>query len=421
MPSMYSSTSTPRFSRIILGLALYAAAFLSTLQSPGAFSQSGKKPAAAPARSAAKVQSRSVRPSLDALVTRAQSYWNYLAKGKKLQAMEYVEPSCREYFSERPFPSFTTPRIVKLEPSERGDRVALTVTVKRLLPVLGEVDYPVTNQWQFTKSNWWLIMKDDRSPAAIGMLESKGKPINPEEIEKQKSYIRSHLEFTNNSIDFGTVRKGQWAEFGIEYQWTGDQPVDAKFLPAPRELYGFPDRKLLPGPDRRIVMRMPTASYDGKFQESFKIQVTFAHASLAFEFTLLGRVYTPVSVLPSVVRFHAGETEKDVELINNSPAEVRLDSYDSESKGYEVSPLPQTLGPGAHCVLKMKLLLKYPERNQAEEVYIKLAEPVQEMATVHVPVVANAVDVPKQKSPMDLTEQEIQELIRKSGQKPINP
>jgi hypothetical protein len=368
-------------------------------------------------------QQTPAKPSLDALLQRAKDYWSLLAQSNKRRAMEYVETSCRDYFLVRTFPSFSSPRVTKLEPGESGKEVAVTVTVKRRLGTLpGEFDYPVMNRWVFSRGNWWVVVKDAPTAEALGMHSADGRSVSPEEVEKGKAFIRSHLKFASDTIDFGTVRKGQFARFAVDYQWTGDQPAEAAIHHGGAvELYGVPERKLLPGGHQQISLEMPTADFDGRFLETFSILVTHQGIGVSYEFKLQGSVYTPVSVIPSALRFRAGESEKAVELVNNSTSEVRLDSFTSDTDGYEVSPLPQSLAPGARCVLKVKMLLKLPDKNQAEEIYIVLAAPVDDVYRLRLPVMANAEEPQKQKALKDLNLKDIEELLRKSGQSPIKP
>jgi hypothetical protein len=397
-------------------------AFLGAQSLHGAGYQSRTNaPAPRPPASSNSPQTQT-KPSLDALVHRVKAYWSLLAQNNKRRAVEYVETSCRDYFLSRPFPNFSAPRVTKLELAESDKEVAVTVTVKRRLGTLpGEFDFPVMNRWIFSRGNWWLIAKDSPAPEALGMHAADGRSISPEEVEKQKAFIRSHLAFASDTIDFGTVRKGQWADFAIAYQWTGDQPVEAALQPGPVQLVGFPERKLLPGSNQQISLKMQTTDLEGQFRDAFRILVTSQGIGVSYEFKLQGDVYVPLSVIPSVLRFRADESEKELTIINNSSSEVRLDSVQSESKGYAVRPLPQNLSPGARCVLKVRMLLTSPEKNQTERIYIMLANPVDEMASVPLSVIANADETPKQKEFKDLTAKDIEELLRKSGLSPIKP
>jgi len=371
----------------------------------------------APASPAAAAQSS--KPSLDLLVLRANAYWNLLAQGKKLQAMEYVESSCRDYFAQRPFPQFSAPRVTKLEPAVSGNEVDVTVTVKRRMPPLpAEMNYPVLNHWSFVRGNWWVIVKEERLTLFNSAGIPTGETIAPEELEQRKSYIRSHLQFRSDQIDFGTVRKGAWAQFEIIYRWTGDQPVEARLQSSSLDVEGFPEGKLMPASEGRIQLRTLTSNFDGEMHEAFSLLVNRAGVSVPYGFKLQGLVYTPLSVIPQVLRFREGESEKDLEIVNNSKTEVTLDSLFSNTAGFEIQPLPQRLRPGDRCTLRVKQAIRDATKNYSEEIAIKLAAPVEDMSHILLPIVLNYQEQ-KRKSFGDLSAKEIEELIKAAP--PANP
>jgi hypothetical protein len=403
----------------------YAACLLLVLAAPwlpaAAYQSKTAAPGNQPPASSNRQQTPS-KPSLDALVQRAKSYWSLLAQSNKRRAMEYVELSCRDYFLSRPFPGFSKPQVTKLEFGDSEKEVAVTATVRRRLGTLpGEFDYPVMNRWVFARGNWWVIIRDEPSAEALGMHSAPGRSISPAEVEKRRAFVRSHLRFASDTIDFGTVRKGEWVEFAIDYQWTGDQPVEAALQPGPIALFGFSEQKLLPGPDQRIPLKTQMLDYEGQYQQAFSMLVTYERVGVSYEFILHGNVYIPVSIIPPVLRFREGEREKEVEITNNSSSEVRLGSFRSDAEGYDLYPLPQSILPGGRSMLKVRVLTGASEKNHADAIDIIFAKPVEEMSRLRLTVVTNAGDEPKQKGIKELTSKEVEELMRKSGQNPIKP
>ncbi len=364
------------------------------------------------------------KPSLDGLVQRVNAYWSLLARGKKLEAANFVERSCRDVFVKRTVPAFSRPRITKLELTTSGKEVSVTVNVLRNLPPLpGELDWPVVNQWVFSGGAWYVVAKNDGVlPLYASTPQAKGTALSPEEIEKRQTAIRGKLAFTRSEIDFGTVRQGNQANFDFEYDLTGDQilGVTVKHSRITDDLLGPADQKLHPGKAQRVAMSLLTDSYDGPIDERITLLVHDSGVQVPYEFRLSGRVYTPLTAIPRVVRLKKGELEKRVEIRNNSASEVTLESIYSESVHFEVGPLPQVLVPGGTCELTVKSRLKDSPVNRAETVMLHLARPVDEMYNLPLPIVTNSQE-PKREGLGPLSPKQLQEYIQKSQQQSVRP
>ncbi len=167
-------------------------------------------------------------------------------------------------------------------------------------------------------------------------------------------------------------------------------------------------------------MSFVTDSYDGPLDEKFTLLFSDSEVHVPYEFRLTGRVYTPLSAIPRVVRFAKGEQEKKVEVRNNSAAVVTLASVYSETDHFELGPLPQTLDPGAKCELTVKSVFKDAAVNHVETILLRLARPVDEMYNLPLPLITNFQEQ-KRESPGPLSPKQIQELIQKSQMRPAKP
>jgi hypothetical protein len=393
---MVHSECTSRMLSLRLMRRLYGFAFTWLLASNlicanFAMAQTEAKPNSAPRKTTntAGPALTATKPSLDALVGRVTAYWTLLRHGEKSKAMEYVEVSCRRYFQGVSFPSFSDPVISKLEFKTPGKEMAVTVIVRRVIPGLpSEINFPVMNRWVFAKGYWWVIIENDAIQAFLSGNSTVNAAIRAAELEKKKAGIRSRLVFIKKEIELGTVRKGPPAEFELEYKLQGDRPMQMGLKDASLFVVRFPMKTLSPGVGR-IPMTLMTSEYDGAIQGSFTIFVIYDEVEVNYDFTLKGRVYTPLSISPPVLRYLPDETEKTLEITNNSPVAARLTSASSRSGNYRVTSLPQTLAPGDHISLKVELLSKDVPANNAELLTIELAAPVDGMSDIHLPVMAN--------------------------------
>lgn len=356
------------------------------------------------------------KPSLDSLLERVNAYWNLLAAGKKLEAMEFVGQEGRETFISTQSPKFSEPRVSGLELAPNGMEVFVTVTVKRLLPpITTPMDWPVTEKWMFHLGNWFVAMAKPSFPFATGPATGKTPPLMPEEVERRKKVIRNALQFQTAVLDFGTVRQGKTAHLSLKYRLDGYQAMDVGFRNIPPDLFilGLAGSKLPAGRSQAVEMQLVTQNYEGSVKEGFALVVRHQEVEVPFEFTLQGSVYTPVSVLPRVLRFLRAEREKEIVVRNNTRSEVRVESVASESGGFKVEPLPQALVPGKETRLKIIHHVSNSQPNYQEVLALVFSTPVEGMAELSLPIVLNYVEQ-KRKTVPELTPAEIQKLIRES-------
>lgn len=339
------------------------------------------------------------RPSLDTLVARASAYWELLVKGEKNRAMEYVQGPSKKNYLARQTPDFSDPRITDLELSSDPAVVWLTVKVRRVLPLIPTpLDWPVKERWVFEKGKWLVTIAEPSKPLDAYKATRTGRPAgipesSPEDMEKKRQSINEALHFGNAKTDFGIVRQGQEVPIELSYWLAGNGSMVWRIKGDPRELVdrGSGSRELTPGEGQKIEMALQTQDYDGEVSQAFTLIVEHAGVEVPYEFSVHGFVYTPVSVSPRALRFLRGESSKEITLRNNSKSEARFVSFRNESGNLDVQPIPQTLAPGAECRLTVVLKDKPVTENLREELTLRLADPIDGMKKIVLPVVINYV------------------------------
>jgi len=333
------------------------------------------------------------RPSLDALLARVSAYWELLAKGKKDQALEYVQPRSRDNFLARQTPDFSNPHVTDLELSQSPAEVWVTVKVRRLLPLIpAPFDWPVKEKWVLEGGKWLVAITKSSTPFTAVTETKPGSPaLSPEEAQKELQSIGEALHFENSSIDFGVVRQGRQVPIELNYRLAGNEAMYWKLKGAPRGLMrsGSGRRELIPGEGQKLELGLTTQDYDGEVSATFTVLAGRAGLEVPYEFKIHGYVYTPVSVSPRLLKFLKGESAKEITLTNNSKSELGIVSIHTQKGGLDVQPLPQTLAPGAACRLTVKLMLKSYQTNYQDDVVLRFANPVDEMPSVVLPVIVN--------------------------------
>ncbi len=356
------------------------------------------------------------KPSLDVLLSRVRSYWALLSDGKKLQALNYVSSSNRKAFLSRQTPKFSLPRVVALKLSDRSDEVAVTVEVKRELPPLGSVDWPVEEKWIFARGNWFVAVADLLPPYSLSQKKTTPSTLAPAEIERRRQAIREALQFENQEINFGTVREGNVAYGVLKYRLSGNEAMQFRLENAPSGfgLVGVQDGKLPPGENQEVRAQWITSDYSGAFDVLLTIWIRNQDVEVPYQFKIRGSVYSPVSFLPSRLFFLPKERQKDVTLTNNSGSEIQIKSILSQTGIFEAQAIPLVLPPGGKYVLSLSLSNVVDKTNQQDLVTLVLAQPVEGMNSIDIPVILNYEKPREEKRIMGLTPQQLDELLKKS-------
>jgi hypothetical protein len=381
-----------------------------------------------PAESFGQVQPRpkpSPKPSLDALVLRVNAYWSLLGKGDKSRALDYVAQASRNDFLTRTAPPFSSPRISGLELST-PEEVKVTVTVRRHFPEMPALaDWQVSEKWIFRGGNWFAVIPANTSMFGFNANSPGQKPppaLSSEEIEKRRNEIQGALQFEDQKVDFGTIRKGKTASFQFKYRLAGKEPMNVRFegVPADIEVLGLTDRKLQPG-DHELQMQWLTDNYDGPIHEDFRIFARYRDVELPYSFTVGGMVYSPVSSLPMQALFLRDESQKELTIKNNSQSDVRITRYTCQSGNFRLSSLPILLHPGDQSVITIREVNNTGQKNFQDMLSLGFEQTVEGMASLIIPIIANYEKPPEDKRFLGLSQKEIDDLRQKAKQNPIKP
>ncbi len=347
--------------------------------------QSSRKPPAQGARSGSPQASS--KPSLDSLVSRATAYWNLLERGRKQSALPYVAPDSRETFQDRQIPEFASPRVTMITLTAKPTEVSVTVQVKKPFPMFASpVDWLVTEPWVFQGGSWYVKIEKPSWPEPP-LPPGQKAVLTAEELGKRTAAIKEALKFESATLEFGTVRRSGALPYVLSYQLAGKEAFNAVAeTSSPNLIVHLENRKLSPG-NGRIQIELLTQNYDGEVNESFTIVVSRQDADVKYEFKIHAFVYTPVSFDPMILKFQSGEREKEVVLRNNSKSELVIKA--AYNVGFEVSPLPQTISPGAEGRFKVTAVTERKDKNYHAFLFLSFDHPVEDMSSVTIPLIFN--------------------------------
>jgi len=356
------------------------------------------------------------KPSIDLLLARVNAYWTLLAQGKKQLAVEYVRQDYRKNFFNRLEPAFSKPRITALDLSGKPNEVWVTTTVKRDLTSIGRVDWPVNEKWVYTGANWHVVIADSTTPFSSGHPASLPASRSPDDIEHEKAHLREILQFERREVDFGPVREGERAQSALKYRFQGNDilSIRTKNLPPGLSLIGTLDDKLQNGQDQEIKLewRPEHFDYDGKVQVPFSIFVRNGDLEVPYEFELRGSFYSPLSISPGRLLFAKGESEKELEVRNNSHSEVTVQSIYSAGVKVLIQQIPLVLPAGGSARLKVRVLEPVAGRNRREVFSLILAAPVEGMTSLVAAMVLNYEE--QEQKDDEAVPQELEEWMRKN-------
>jgi hypothetical protein len=366
------------------------------------------------------------QPSLDLLVTRVDNYWKLLLQRKITQAAQYIAVSDRKNFNLEYAVAFSDPCIKSLELSKDRTEAKIALTIKRIMPPMMNVEWPVKQKWRFEKGNWYLQFKPEAAPNLFsGNAKDSSEPLDREQMESAKSELREMLHFEKSVLDFGTVRQGAGVPLNLKYAFTSDKalPVMVKKSDPDIAIQGLKEECLVPGQERELLVKFPAWKYDGAVNAHIILTVYWKGIGVPFEISVKGNVYVPVSIIPPNLCFSKGEREKEILIRNNSKSDIVLRQAFSETGQVTVEPLPTTIPAGQQLKMKVKVgqALDTAKANTQDNISIPLEQPVDDMTSITFAVVANCIER-KQNTQFDPSQSEdVQDLIRRSKVNMPNP
>lgn len=319
-------------------------------------------------------------PDLNLLRSRVEAFWKLRQQGRKQEALNYVDPSCRNNFLSRSELKFSSFSLVQMRFTPNSSSVIVTVDVGLLLPQFpAPVDSPVEETYVFRNGNWYAQV----TPAAnLSQLfqDSKQKRSSTgpssEAVEKMKKEL-DQLEIKPEQIQLGELRQGAGKVFSVGYKNSGTLPARVKINKIPPELsVNGLVADIYPGKSETSLFTLDTTNLDGKISGKIAFLVSNEGAEITREIPVEGYVKAPLSFTPP--HLVLGQDSRCEVSIKNQTQQV-IQMYASNLPDFMSieGPPNKTIDPGATATIVIvwdrgKIPSKWPGSN----IFFEFGKPV---------------------------------------------
>ena len=310
-------------------------------------------------------------PDLNLLRSRVEAFWKLRQQGRKQEALNYVDPSCRKYFmgsDEQKFLSFS---LAQMRFIPNSSSVKVTVDVRLLFPqFLAPVDSPVEETYVFRNGNWYAQVAPAADLKQLFQDSKEPKSANgpsPEVVAKMRKEL-DQLEIKPEQIQLGELRQGDSKVFSVGYKNSGTLPVRVKIKKAPPGLsVNSLIADIYPGKSGTLLFTLDTAYLDGKISDNIAFLVSNDEAETTRELPIEGYVKAPLSFTPTHLVL-GQDSRCEVNIKNQTQQAIRINiSNLPDFMSIEAFP-DKAIDPGAtsHNGLRMdrgKIPSKWPGAN----------------------------------------------------------
>src|SRR5262252_1129710 len=113
---------------------------------------------------------------LNQLPARVTKFWELRKQGDRLGALDFVEPGSKQNYlkwQESPFISY---KVIGLEFTDDPNRLNVPVSVRFLLPEIGEINRITRDAWVWRNGQWFLLASNESMGAVYAADEKTTAP-----------------------------------------------------------------------------------------------------------------------------------------------------------------------------------------------------------------------------------------------------
>lgn len=303
----------------------------------------------------------------DRLVERAQRFWNAVASGQRLEALQFILPEKKNLFlSGNPVPVLKA-KVMGLDltadPTQATVRIGLDVLSAGTQA--GRLNWTIADPWIWRGDNWYVNLQD---PAGIIPKGESFDPIDPRQFQAQ---IDKSFEVLQDPVDFGTLTAGAHIQIEVPIRYTGDLPISID-LALPNPLVSLGIAGVITSKSKNLVLLVGTEDWEGPF--NFPLPLKISHGGVSSERTLLvkGEVFVPLAFRQSPPNgpIEVGR-EFSVFIRNNTDQEAAVRYLATDAK-LDVVKQPSMLPPKQ----EVELVLKLRPGQSPDVFYINLDSPL---------------------------------------------
>ncbi len=319
-------------------------------------------------------------PDLNLLRSRVEAFWKLRQQGRKQEALNYVDPSCRKNFLDRSELKFLSFSLDQMRFIPNSSSVIVTVTVRLPFPQFpAPVDSPVEETYVFRNGNWYAQVAPAADLKQLFQDSKERKSAtgpSPEVVEKMRKEL-DQLEIKPEQIQLGELRQGIAKVFSVGYKNSGTLPARVKINKTPPELsVNGLVAYIYPGKSGTSLFTLDTTNLDGKISDKIAFLVSNEGAEITREIPVEGYVKAPLSFTPP--HLVLGQDSRCEVSIKNQTQQV-IQIYASNLPDFmSIEGLPnKTIDPGATATIVIvwdrgKIPSKWPGSN----IFFEFGKPV---------------------------------------------
>jgi hypothetical protein len=147
-------------------------------------------------------------PDLNQLPARVAKFWELRQQGHRLEALDFIEPQSKENYlkwKELPFSSF---KVTGIDLTDDPNRVNVPVSVRFLLPEIGELNRIARDPWVWRNGQWFFVASNNSLETVYASDEKTTAPS------------RTPPAFTvaNSAVDLGRHAQGDVLDGKIPFK-----------------------------------------------------------------------------------------------------------------------------------------------------------------------------------------------------------
>ena len=301
----------------------------------------------------------------DRLVERAQKFWNAVASGQRLDALQFVLPERKNLFlSSNPLPVLKAKVLgvdLTADPAQAAVRIALDILSVEVQA--GQLNVMITDPWIWQGGNWYVNLR-----GAADIIPKPLRPVDPKEFQTQ---IDRDFEILQNPVDLGKLTAGEHLRVEVPIKYTGDLPISIE-IGLPNPLISMGVANAITSNSKSLVLLVGTDDWDGPFDLPLPLKISQGSASAARTLVVKGEVFVPLAFRQDPPKGPIEEgREFSVFIRNNTdqPAGVLFFSTDAK---LDVVKQPKVLPAKQEA----ELVLKLRPGQSPDVLYVYLDSPI---------------------------------------------
>jgi hypothetical protein len=264
----------------------------------------------------------------DKLVERAQTFWQSMTSGQRLQAAEFVLPEKKNVFlTGNPLPVVKANVLgVDLTPDRDMATVRVSLSVLGTDLSTGPANWTISDPWVFRRGNWYIDVQD------AGQIFPEGGATQKLDTKKVQDSIDKGFQILRDQIDLGKLVDGQHFSIEVPIKYTGEFPITIEDA-LPHPLVSVAVSAPFTSASKNIVLLVGTDNWEGPINAPLVLKLKYQNVVVERRLPVTGEVFIPVAFRqdPPNAPIVDGQ-EFSVFVRNNTDQDIRIRYFSVDAK-----------------------------------------------------------------------------------------